>query len=266
MNVPGNGGQEKEPWRSIFEAEATGKYLFHYTRLAPAIESILPDLRLRFSRFSSMRNPRESKWAFSGTGFLGEEERDDNDAFWELWAALDRVRQDVRILSLTADNEESFHPWGRGYARPRLWEQYAGNHLGVCLCFERSALVQAVEAALRELGLPLFQAMVTYKDDRIGTAASNFDLGAARERDPDEVISDHVERHTDELFFTKLTDWRSEWEYRFITRWRSPRELFVEICGALKVVLLGHAVAQNMAQASTHCASRLTSGWPRWNG
>jgi hypothetical protein len=34
-----------------------------------------------------------------------------------------------------------------------------------------------------------------------------------------ELVDDHLEQHLDELFFTKLTDWESEVEYRYIVRW-----------------------------------------------
>jgi hypothetical protein len=44
-------------------------------------------------------------------------------------------------------------------------------------------------------------------------------------------------------FFTKLTDWESEVEFRYLTRWDASAELFVDVSEALKVVLVGHAVA-----------------------
>jgi hypothetical protein len=56
-------------------------------------------------------------------------------------------------------------------------------------------------------------------------------------------MSEHLSKHSDELFFTKLRDWESEVEYRFVTRWDSADELFVNIHPALKGVVLGHAVS-----------------------
>ena len=40
--------------------ESLGRSLYHYTRAATAIECILPDLQLKLSPFSEMRDPRES--------------------------------------------------------------------------------------------------------------------------------------------------------------------------------------------------------------
>ena len=77
--------------------------------------------------------------------------------------------------------------------------------------------------------------------------ASQFDLNWARDRDADEVIREHMEEHVDELFFTNLTDWRNESEYRFVTFWRSPGELFVDVSKALKAVVLGHQVKREYA-------------------
>jgi Protein of unknown function (DUF2971) len=241
---------EREPWRDIFEPAATGRYFFHYTRLSSAIEGILPKLRLRFSRFSSMRDPRETQWAFATvfTGFEDEDSEPDRLSA-TLWGTLEHAREDVRILSLTEDDNASNDIFGRGFARPRLWEQYAGNHVGSCLCLERSALEAAIADSVSAVGGRVFQRSVDYRDAEIGLHASQFDLNRARGRDADQVIHEHMEEHVDELFFTKLTDWRSESEYRFVTFWRSPEELFVDVSKALKAVLLGHQVKREYAPA-----------------
>ena len=252
MNSGAQGDPElgREEWRSIFEPETVGTHLFHYTRLSTAIEGILPKLRLRLGRFSSMRDPRETQWAFATvfTGFEDEDSEPDRLSA-TLWGALERAREDVRILSLTEDDRSSNDIFGRGFARPRLWEQYAGNHVGVCLCLESAALETAIAESVHATGGRVFQRSVDYRDAEIALPASQFDLNRARGREPDQVIHEHMEEQVDELFFTKLTDWRSENEYRFVTFWRSPEELFVDISKALKAVVLGHQVKREYAPA-----------------
>ena len=236
---------EREPWRSIFEIEATGRYLFHYTRLSTAIEKILPDRRFRFSRLSSMRDPRESQWAFASS-FFGDVP-DGDRLYWEVFAKIQAAQSHIRLLSLTADDESNTSVFGRGYARPRLWEQYAGSHMGVCLCFDKQLLIDAVENAVGAVQAKLIHRRVTYRDGPIATHARVFDLQEAHARGADSLADEHTETHLDELVFTKLVDWETEFEYRLVTRWDSPDELFADVSEALKAVAVGHAASRAYA-------------------
>jgi hypothetical protein len=38
--------------------------------------------------------------------------------------------------------------WGRGFSRPRMWQQYGDNYRGVCMIFDRAALQRAIEASV----------------------------------------------------------------------------------------------------------------------
>ena len=40
----------------------------------------------------------------------------------------------------------------RGYARPRMWAQYAENHHGVCIVLDRAGLDQAIRQRYPEQG------------------------------------------------------------------------------------------------------------------
>ncbi len=223
-----------------------GKYLYHYTRLATAVEHILPTLQLRFGRFSKMRDPRETHWAFAAS-FWGEDPEAD-EFFWIAQRRIEELKESVRVLSLTRDgaNDDSDPRFRRGYAHPRLWEQYAGNHAGVCLCFSVPELISAVGEAVARAGAQFSEhGEVMYRDREIALPASSFDLNAVVKVGSDPVLLDHFDVHKHELFFTKLTDWESEIEYRFLTYWDDPGELYVDVSSALKAVVAGHlATAQ----------------------
>jgi hypothetical protein len=137
--------------------------------------------------------------------------------------------------------------FGRGFARPRLWEQYAGNHVGVCLCFRRDRLIAAVQRAVDGTDEILSHGPVNYRDGEIAVHASNLDLQTAAREGPDVLIAQHIADHREELLFTKLKDWATESEYRFITQWRSSDDLFVDVSQCLEVVPLGHAIARAYA-------------------
>ena len=54
----------------------------------------------------------------------------------------------------------------RGYARPRMWEQYGDNHRGVCLVFDKAELHATVMPQLEALG-PHWHGAVTYSNAAI---------------------------------------------------------------------------------------------------
>jgi hypothetical protein len=54
------------------------------------------------------------------------------------------IRGQMRVLSLTMDatgyEDEQVRAFGRGYARPPMWEHYAEAHTGVCLVFSANCM------------------------------------------------------------------------------------------------------------------------------
>jgi hypothetical protein len=220
-----SGADEREAWRAIFEPAAAGRYLYHYTPLQTAVEAILPEAQLRLSRFSKMRDPREIHWAFA-SAFFGDLP-DSDRLYWETMQAIEEAKATVRILSLTEDRKAHVgpDPFGRGYVHPRLWEQYANNHVGVCLCLEKQALTTAVVEAVDAVIGVIRHRSVAYRDGEIARPAQMFDLQTVQRRGVGQFVEDHFDEHVDELFFTKLTDWESEVEYRYVARWDGADDL-----------------------------------------
>jgi hypothetical protein len=72
--------------------------------------------------------------------------------------------------------------------------------------------------------------------------ASNIDLNAVATLGTDQALLDLFEAHKHDLFFTKLKDWETEMEYRFLTYWDDPGELYVDVSSALHAIVAGHAV------------------------
>jgi Protein of unknown function (DUF2971) len=197
-----------------------------------------------------MRDPRESHWAFSAS--LWGDPPDANEAFWRVQARIQELKRSVRVLSLIEDDSVYRLPhesvFSRGFSHPRLWEQYADNHKGVCLLLDRQELVQEATRVAAPLGR-LEHRSVTYRDGEIGFEASGVDLNRILKQSVNEVLEAHLDEHVDELFFTKLNDWASEVEYRFLLRWDSEEELFVDVAKVLRGVIAGHAVADEYAPA-----------------
>jgi hypothetical protein len=227
----------------MFGSEA-GPYLFHYTTLATALEHILPTLSFRLSPFSQMRDPRESQdWWASATKH-GPELPNEDELFFGFTEHLKSQKPYFKLMSLTRDEQRPLpnEIFGRGFAHPRLWEQYGGDHRGVCLCFDRDALIEELEAELQGVG-QLRHGDVVYEDEPIAGQVLHFDLNDAAERGIETLVDELLKTHADELFFKKLCDWATEYEYRFVLRNDSPDAVVVTVASALRGVILGSLVS-----------------------
>lgn len=148
-------------------ADTPGEWLFHYTGIDKA-KLILDELRMKLSPFTTMRDPREFKaWAPPAVGFTGNATDEDVERAWaEASARLDAVRRRFKLLSLTQDDLTIPGTYGRGYARSRLWEQYAQVGQGVCLAFAKDAAIAEIPPQLQAFG-PEYHGGVIYRDQRL---------------------------------------------------------------------------------------------------
>jgi hypothetical protein len=233
------------------EFNPRGACLYHYTRLSAAVESILPDGSLRMSPFAAMRDPRESK-LLEIIGIPAQFVQDDWDWRQELaqFARLDpmakRVKDRVKVLCLVRDDisERDFETevFGRGFARPRLWEQYSDQHRGVCLCLDKDILVAGSTHSVRRQG-EMLHGKVDYIDGELAPEAREILLTDARERADEEILAAHLKTYARDIFFTKLTDWASEMEYRFVLQTDHEQPVLVPIRDALKAIIIGEDVS-----------------------
>jgi hypothetical protein len=132
-----------------------GRWLFHYTTAERAFEKILLTRRLRMSPYRAMRDPLENKdLHLTFAGRVGESDEDSADferAAFEALGMIKTIRDAVRLLSFTVDTEKWETPWGSGWARPRMWEQYADNHAGVCLVFDKTDAIDTFRAQMNRI-------------------------------------------------------------------------------------------------------------------
>jgi hypothetical protein len=240
--------------------ETPGQWLYHYTTLETAIVHILPEQRLRLSPFSRMRDPREYKrWFPPASGFIGDvSEEDLMRGYAATEARLNSLRDEFKLLSFTTDSESATEGvYGRGFARSRLWEAYAGLGSGVCIVLRKQDALEVIRPQLEALGRSA-HGPVAYENGSLHTditlhfeEALSGDVDAAAER----IAANHL----DSLFLTKNTEWESEREYRFVVR--SPAEYeFVGVAGALVAICRGPASVRDAEHALRHFANELEIG------
>jgi hypothetical protein len=201
-----------------FDAPADpARWVFHYTSLKSAL-AIASSKELWLGSMAAMNDPREYKVAEPvtmqivgpGGAVVPVDER----------LAIDTLvarRLDMRVASFTADAasgapKTAMRAAGRGYARPSLWAHYGDRHQGVCIVFDRAALVSQLNATL---GTNALHDLVTYVD---GIDPNDWSgillLDDVPRLGVDAAVDRHIRQHADRLVFTKNEDWRAEREWR----------------------------------------------------
>jgi Protein of unknown function (DUF2971) len=251
------------------------KYFFHYTARDKAFEGILKEGVLRLSTYGAMRDPLEAQpWRFTFAGYGGPDPSDDEALIAHLseYERFDRevnegVRDCSHLLSLTIDADPNTageqEPFCRGWARARMWEQYAENHCGVCLVFERESLTTAVLGS--NPGLVVYHRPVVYS----GTGLMKPLVERAELRDNRGYAAQYINDNNESLFFTKTRDWETEHEYRFVVLGRDDSPLGVSYGDALTAVVAGERLPNwerpaVVAACEEAGAQALRVRWKNW--
>jgi hypothetical protein len=232
-----------------------GQFFFHYTSRDAAFGSIIPSGLLRFSPFSKMRDPLEAKlpamafnspFASFDDMVVGQKLLEEMTKRMEVTGKeRDPIRDRVKLLCLTIDKYEqdagqAVSPYGAGWARARMWEQYAERGQGVCLVIDKEALTRTATATANgSEGEKIICDAVRYTAQGLaGTAAATVDVST--DLTAEELWTHHFVTHQDEFLFTKLRDWESEHEYRFVIRADDDQPRYVSIKNSLTGVIVGH--------------------------
>jgi hypothetical protein len=252
--VPGGGdvGEDKR-WFAlarrcevVMGKDDVPRFVYHYTKRETVIERILPSREIQLGSVSTTNDPRETQtW---GNVFFGPMEAVRRFEPFSVNPALDACRRlDWWLLCACCDhadlksatiNEVDRNHFKHGYARARMWAQYAQNHQGVCLVFERDALDEALR---KKFGVEnVFSGRVQY-DDVKGQESIPLDVSTIERDGMESALRKHVADNHAHYFLSKNLDWEAESEYRWaIYRRRDeggqPR---VDISRALRSVILG---------------------------
>ena len=186
-----------------------------------------------------------------------------NDA--ESTLRLNLLRDEFKLLSLTLDGEDPAEgTYGRGFARSRLWELYAGGGSGVCLVLRKDEAASVITPQLEALG-GAAHGRVRYANEPTHTNVM-FSFEELFAGDVDAIADRIAEQHLEKLFLTKNTEWESEREYRFIVR--SPAEYeYVDVSNALVAVCRGPESARESEHALRYFANEfgVAIGYVEWD-
>jgi hypothetical protein len=256
------------------------RYVYHYTRWERLLDIAHSGFRL--GSLAYMNDPRESKNWYLGHTTFGNREPIDSGKLWK--EAADYRRQ-VKVASFSQDipgrTREEIR-FRSGYARPRMWAQYGGNHTGVCIVIDRDGLDKAIKSQLggRENSW-LVNGPVEYIDlPARDPSTQSVQVSETDSRSVGDLVRDYFYKYRERIFFVKHSDWRDEAEYRWVYydpdamygELREPRETFVNINGHVAALVLGAdfsdshlPVAQSFAEALGMNGDVVRCFWDRLN-
>ena len=200
--------------------------IYHYTKANTAIDFILYNQHLKFSHRRESNDPIESRTADRVTMWTGPEvrkpisEKMDSDLedlhesiislenrFHQICFCKNQMGGVIANEKYRGDfegNEEFF-----GFAKPRMWEQYADNYTGVCIAFSKNKILELNKNLdlLKGNIKYLTYSKLSYKKlgDIYGNRLSKLDIEQYKKENEENVkIS----------FFYKHKDYDGENEYR----------------------------------------------------
>lgn len=231
----------------IYGFKNPNKLLYHYTRANIAIDDILKSRTLKIGSYTNTNDPKEQKtWKFN---LWTNEDRDlDKYKIDELSEILSKeLKEKTKIVCFSGDREpltgdHMIDIFNRGFCKPRMWAQYANNHTGVCLVFEREILGNLISSKFGDL-YKIFHGDVTYRDRGIVPRLSEGDyfinIDYLEKVGLKEYAKMHLFRYYRRLFLEKLNDWRDENEFRLILFTNTVEDLFIEFKDSLKGIMFG---------------------------
>lgn len=258
-------------WSPIDKVEKE-KFLYHYTTYDKALK-ILYYNTLKFSRLNASNDAFEQKSKVD----LDSKDLALRQMFTHIHDEFEKIRRNIRILCFSTDAvfdkikrqyqemNSSFskdlireNVAGRGFALPRMWAQYANKNHGVCLVFDKEKL----ENRIKKCSISVYGHYVEYKayyhpfkitEEQLRHMKSGINTDSL------DFVKHITTYNTDYImynFFTKLDDWSSENEYRYITFSDKAIDDDVEI-SLISSALCGIVVGENMRDVEKYMINLL---------
>jgi hypothetical protein len=228
------------------------QFLYHYTKASTALDFILASKTIRLGSYTRTNDPKEAKdWRFD---FGTNENRDLGRYKYEELSnwLTDQLKRNAKLVCfctdtapLTGDHVRDI--FNRGFCRPRMWAQYADQHTGMCLVFDRAKLTKHIGAQLAPEHF-VISGPVQYVNRSVipslytdNEFTINIDV---LEKDGPEIYAQrHLQMFYQRLFFEKMTDWRDEKEWRWVVFAPTETDINIKFEDSLAGVMFGDASA-----------------------
>lgn len=177
--------------------------LYHYTTFCGAVK-IIASKRLRYGKFEKANDIHESYHPL----FYGKNINEEN------------IRNELskyRYISFSQDKDKHY-----GFALASMWGHYAEGGKGVCLVFDKKAVLKSLDAETTAR-------KITY--------STRFDGSIV----VDEVVEKYFTQKKYATFFKKSADWKNEQEFRLLKKISKEEESYLPVENSLIAVIVNFA-------------------------
>ncbi len=244
--------------------EDTNKFVYHYTKAKVAINNILNEGHLRFSPYNKTNDPLETKsWYLNITDGVDRviselnniEKKNILDNLLDFSQTQKNILNDIKsifkIICFTRDNPNQLKSptlissFLRGWGHPRMWAQYAENHEGVCLMFDRNKLNEVIKENFKRY--KIYQGEMKYLNEPIPEVIKSIKYEELIKIGIKKIIQKKIEENINRFFFQKSFDWQEEFEYRWLIESNENLEeyLYIPINNAIRAIILGTNVVED---------------------
>jgi len=220
--------------------------IFHYTPCKKALEKILPTKKLRFSYFKNTDDPREYKDQWYGFINWPITKLDVN----EIHKNLNIVRNQFKLACFCTNNTDDSYK-GMGYAKSRMWSQYANHHEGICMAFSTKILEESVKDIMGNAH-GVYHDKVNYVEKiQFGNETEingNELLKQLESQGLKEFAINHMMNYYKFFFLTKVIDYHDESEYRIVVYDPNNKLDYIDISNSIRAIIIGDRVPKDKNQ------------------
>ena len=209
--------------------------LYHYTKFDTFIYDILPKMQLKFFPFSSSNDPFE--FSFPCT-------MDFNQFvianYNEILNEFDRQLLKYRMICFCKDSRNI-----DGYKLPTMWAHYAEKHSGICIEFN----IEKLNFQYFKKGT-IIKRSVHYNNNknakRITFQSSETNGNVLVNELVLKGVLNSLKEYESSFLFYKLSDWKTENEYRIVYKTESNEDIFLDINDAISCIYVGVRESKKM--------------------
>ncbi len=214
---------------NFFKNIYTDDIIYHYTKASTAIDHILFNDQLRFGGAAKSIDPIENGTVDRMTVYFSENDMQsgkdhirDTDELHNF--IIDLETQFQQICFCKNSNGEDFaspyyhsqfqgHEELFGFAKPRMWDQYADRYTGVCIAFSKERIL-----SLNKSELELIEDDVQYltyrqlSEKKVGNIQGDYLIEVGKD-----IYMNQLKEQAKQSFFYKHKDYSGENEFRIGT-------------------------------------------------
>jgi len=208
--------------------------LAHYTKIETLIEHILPSKKLKLSKLTELNDPLENRWKYDHISYQGWKAPPEH-----CWEALKQEYQNlancIKVCCFSAENTQK--PNAQIYKKMRMWAQYAQNHKGVCILFDKEKLI--LKADQQEKLLHAGDVIYHEKLPIPTFSLEEDDFKKNYQENYQEKIFQYLKTLPYETIFAKTNDWGDEDEFRIAAYSKAEETEFIDIENCISQIILG---------------------------